>query len=75
MNVAPVADQRKAQQKECDQQQARRLRRIYGVAVMLVRGLVVSRWGGHGIIVALESRRAEKPAAGGATLRLRGVQQ
>jgi hypothetical protein len=59
VNVVPVADQSQSEQKKGDQQQARRLRRVDGVPVVFVRGVVVVVRLGHEDIVALDGAWGE----------------
>ncbi len=58
MNLVPVADHGEDQEDKCNQQQSGRLRRVHGMPVMPVVGIIVSIGGGHEVIVAPAQRRS-----------------
>ena len=61
MNLVPVTDEGEHQKKKRDQQQSRGFRRIHRVPVVLLIGMILRIWGGHGAIVAPGLRGTATP--------------
>lgn len=55
MDLVPVTDHRQHEEHDRDEKKPRRFGGIDGMVQMPLRGVVLGRLGGHGLIVALEA--------------------